>query len=221
VGDQQAALFGASLEPGELSLNIATGSQASILAETPEAGNYQVRPYFDGRYLHTITHIPAGRALNGLIALLGELAARQGTPLRNPWQHINAAVDGTATTDLVADLGFFHSAYGQTGSLRHLCEENLTVGHLFRAAFAHMSDNYTRSALRLSPERRWTRIVFSGGLAQKLPSLRDMILAKLGAAHRFAGDAEDALLGLLALSQQIEKAGSHDGGRMTPEPCRS
>lgn len=67
VGDQQAALLGAGLQPGEVSMNIATGGQVSILSASP-ASPAQVRPYFDGQYLHTITHQPSGRRLTAAVA---------------------------------------------------------------------------------------------------------------------------------------------------------
>ena len=59
VGDQQSALLGMALEEGELSLNIATGSQVSALTSNPTS-EAQLRPYFDRHFLSTITHIPAG-----------------------------------------------------------------------------------------------------------------------------------------------------------------
>ena len=75
--------------PAELSLNISTGSQVSLLTETPLPGNYQTRPYFAGRFLNTITHLPAGRSLNALVELLGELALAEGHVLRDPWSTIS------------------------------------------------------------------------------------------------------------------------------------
>jgi sugar (pentulose or hexulose) kinase len=85
IGDQQCALLGAALTPGELSLNIATGSQVALLRGELTSGDYQARPFFDGRWLNTITHIPAGRALEALVRLLSELSEGQGTPIADPW----------------------------------------------------------------------------------------------------------------------------------------
>jgi sugar (pentulose or hexulose) kinase len=200
VGDQQCALAGAALAPGELSLNIATGSQVSLLRDELAFGDYQVRPYFDGRWLNTITHIPAGRALALLVALLGELAADQGAELADPWGYIARAVEATPATDLQVDLAFFASAVGDRGAIANIHEGNLTVGHLFRAAFERMAETYALCARRLAPDEDWQRLVFSGGLAQRMPSLRASILGRLGAAHRDCATDEDALAGLLALA---------------------
>jgi len=66
IGDQQASLLGAGLKPGWVSVNLATGCQVSVLADV-FSQDVQTRPYFGsdlgGRYLHTVTHLPAGRLL--------------------------------------------------------------------------------------------------------------------------------------------------------------
>ena len=66
IGDQQAALYGAGLAENQVSVNLATGGQVSILAREFSTST-QTRPYFDGSYLHTITHLPAGRLLTNSI----------------------------------------------------------------------------------------------------------------------------------------------------------
>ncbi len=221
VGDQACAMVGALLQEGELSLNISTGSQASMISPALVRGDYQTRPFFDGRYLNLITHIPAGRALNTLVALLTELAEAEGVRLRDPWGTIArlAAETGLhergdsglygrghpAPTDLRVNLAFFASLRGDRGEIANIREDNLTVGHLFRAAFQDMAENYHACALRLSPAAAWERLVFSGGLALKMDVLRQVICDRFGAeqapaAHRLSPSPEDTLLGLLALA---------------------
>jgi sugar (pentulose or hexulose) kinase len=76
IADQQAALLGAGLEPGWVSVNLATGCQVSLLSDD-FGTSAQTRPYFGagfgGRYLHTVTHLPAGRLL------AAELRATRGS----------------------------------------------------------------------------------------------------------------------------------------------
>jgi sugar (pentulose or hexulose) kinase len=203
VGDQQAALLGAELNLEELSLNISTGSQASLLTPTLQSGDYQTRPYFGGRFLNTITHLPAGRSLNGLVDLLSELALAEGLKLREPWSTISTAVERTDSSDLDVNLAFFAGTLGDRGHIRNIQLRNLTVGKLFRAAFRHMADNYAQCAERLSPDKKWRSVVLSGGLPQKLPSLRQMIAERFAAPIRSVALAEDTLAGLLRLAQLI------------------
>ena len=212
VGDYQCALTGALLQAGELSLNISTGSQVSMLASSLEFGDFQTRPFFDGRFLKGVTHIPAGRALSALVKLLSELAEAQahagreaGGPggravLADPWPYIARAAATAGPTTLQVNLAFFASSCGDRGAITNIREEELTVGHLFRAAFQNMADNYYACALRLSPERSWRNLVFSGGLAQKIEVLRALICEKFGVPHRMCPTTEDTMLGLLALA---------------------
>lgn len=203
VGDFQAALAGAMLREGELSLNVSTGSQLSMLLPRFGTGAFQTRPYFDGQFLATITSIPAGRALNALVALLSELALAQGLPLADPWAYINAQASAVGEASLAVDLSFFKSALGSEGTLRHMREDNLRVGELFAAAFDNMADSYARLAERVDPQRVCKQIVFSGGLVQKLPPLRERIVRRLALPWRMAPSDEDALFGLLLLGRRF------------------
>jgi sugar (pentulose or hexulose) kinase len=200
VGDYHCAQVGAFLQDGELSINISTGSAVIQVARGCEFGDFQTRPWFDGRYLKTVTHIPGGRALTALVRLLTELAVAQGLTLRDPWEYILAEAERVPATALRVNPAFYYGPMGDSGAITHVREENLTVGHLFRAAFEGMAENYERCAARLSPKRDWERIVFSGGVALKIPLLRQFICQRLGGEHRLAASEEDTLLGLLVLS---------------------
>ncbi len=200
IGDYQCAILGALLHDDELSLNISTGSQVSLLKPEVTFGDFQTRPFFDGRFSITVTHIPAGRALNALVKLLSELATVQGINLAEPWEYITQEAEKVTSTKLQAQLAFYSSACGDEGALTHLREEELTVGHLFHAAFESMAENYWGFAKRLSPELAWNGLVFSGGLAQKIDFLRKMICDRFGTTtYRLSPVAEDTLMGLMAL----------------------
>jgi sugar (pentulose or hexulose) kinase len=200
VGDHQCAITGAFLGYHELSLNVATASQVTMLTPELALGNYQTRPFFDGRFMNTIARIPAGRSLNVLIELLTELPRAQGLTLQDPWAYIEAAVLATPATNLRVDLSFFASSVGDRGEIANIQEDNLTIGHLFRAAFEQMANNYYACGLRLSPGRDWRNLVFSGGLVQKLAPLRQIIRDKFQLDYRLCASSEDTLLGLLALA---------------------
>jgi len=199
IGDYQCAILGALLRSDELSLNISTGSQVSLLKPKVEFGNFQTRPFFDGRFSITITHIPAGRALNALVKLLSELATAQDIELSDPWAYITQEAAKVMPPKMRANLAFYSSASGDEGALTHLQEDELTVGHLFHAAFQSMSENYLTFAQRLSPEKSWDGLVFSGGLVQKIDVLRQMICDQFGIKHRVSPVEEDTLLGLMVL----------------------
>jgi sugar (pentulose or hexulose) kinase len=209
IGDYQCALAGALLSEDELSLNISTGSQVSRLTNQLVLGDYQTRPFFDGKFTNTFSHLPAGRSLNVLVDLLGEFAHQSGTPIPDPWEYIALAAGAVDHTDLEVNLSFFPGPCGHMGSISNIREKNLTVGTLFRASFERMAQNYYDCALRIWPDRSWNNIVFSGGLASKLKLLRKIIEQRFQTSSRLCPLEEDALLGLMVLARAFShRAGS-------------
>ncbi|MBM3878016.1 MAG: hypothetical protein FJ386_15115 [Verrucomicrobia bacterium] len=200
VGDYHVSQVGALLEADELSVNVSTGSAVIRIADGCETGDFQTRPWFDGRYLNTITHLPAGRALNAMVHLLTELATAQGVTLGDPWDYIHAGASRADGAGLQVNPAFYPGNAGDHGAVLNLREDNMTVGHLFHALFAGMAENYAKCAARIAPGRDWSRLVFSGGVALKNAVLRQLICARLGDAHRLAPSDEDTLFGLLVLS---------------------
>jgi sugar (pentulose or hexulose) kinase len=207
VGDHQCAVLGTLLRPDELSINVSTGSQVGILApDFARSLDYETRPYFGadfgGRFLKAVIHIPAGRALNALMKLLCELAEAQGLTVPDPWAYIEHAASSASADDasLRVNLAFFPSSCGDAGSIENIHEDQLTVGHLFRAAFQNMAGNYHACAQRLAPDTTTRRLVFAGGLVQKMPPLRDTILQQFHTPYRFPPTSEDTLMGLLLLA---------------------
>lgn len=114
VADQQASLLGAGVGYGEIaecvSVNLATGCQVSVVSGE-RASRSQLRPYFDGTWLHTVTHLPAGRLLAAAVQRetggvgpeqwlqAAELASSPG-PVQESVRTIVAAI-----TDAVGVLG--------------------------------------------------------------------------------------------------------------------
>lgn len=220
VGDYQCALVGALLREDELSLNISTGSQISRLVRECKFGDYQTRPYFDGKFLITFTALPAGRALNVLVDLLCELARAQGVELSDPWDWIVKATSKLPDTDLEVELDFFGPACLVRGQITNIRGSNLTVGHLFRAAFKQMAERNFESASRLWPEGTWQNLLFSGGLPSKLEVLREVIQRRFDSPYRIAPYSEDTLFGLLILASAFSGR-SASVQTMTQEVCSS
>jgi sugar (pentulose or hexulose) kinase len=201
MGDYQCALVGALMQEDELSINVSTGSQVSRVKVGLTLGDYQTRPFFDGKFTSTISHLPAGRSLNVLVDLLSELASAHGVGLQDPWPYIGSAASRAGRSDLKVKLSFYPGPAGDSGSISNIREQNLTVGTLFRAALEDMVDNYYASALRVWPEKGWRRLVFSGGLTSKLELLRELLQERFQAEYRQAPVTEDTLFGLLVLAK--------------------
>lgn len=202
IGDQQAALMGIGLGPRELSINCSTGSQVSQVTPGFRPGDCQARCWFGGAFLNTVTHVPAGRSLSVLEALLTELPRAADLDMQGSWRLIAEATEAAeGTGGLSCDLGFFASAMGDRGRIESITTENLTVGNLFRAAFDFMADSYLACSRRLSPTPSWDSLAVSGGLVQAFPALRRRLAARFALPMREVGEQEETLMGLLALAR--------------------
>lgn len=199
-GDHQTALWGAGLERDELSSNASTGSQVSFRTTSFEPGAYQSRLFFGGDWLNTVTHLPAGRALNALVQLLTELSDAEGVKLQHVWENIARKTAEISDTTALANINFYTCPLGSSGSLSQLSIENLTVGNLFLAAIKTIADNYREVASQMVSSRTFHSLVLSGGLAQSLPRLVDFIRERFALPIREL-HGEDTLLGLLKLAR--------------------
>lgn len=204
TGDHQCSLAGTLLSDSELSINISTGSQVSMLTSDSTVGEFQIRPYFDGRLLKTITNIPAGRALTAIIKLLTEIGGDE-IELKKAYQTLFNKAAATPESDVEVNLAFFPGAIEGPGSFQNLNEGNLTVGHLARACLNQMATYYAQLATRIDADRSWNRIAFSGGIAQMSELLREMVAEKIGSPYRMAATSEDSLMGMMILGRVIAR----------------
>jgi xylulokinase len=202
VGDQQAALLGVGLLESEISVNVATGSQVSKVVTSSSMGPWQLRPYFYGKRLRTITHLPAGRALNSLVSMFEEVCPSPFSNREKVWELIAQKASSLDQVSTRINLSFFPCTTGYEGSIMHLKEEELTLGHLFLAAFRSMAENYGQVAEKLGSDNN-DIVVLSGGLVQKLPVLVREIRRAMQRECRLAPCREDALMGLLHLAEHV------------------
>ena len=99
-----------------------------------------------------------------------------------------------------AKICFFDCAMGNRGELTNLRESEMTVGHLFRAAFRNMADNYAICADRLAADRPWQRLGFFGRPgAEDRAACGKLICERFAVPYRYCPVPEDAMLGLLTL----------------------
>jgi len=200
VGDQQASLLGAGLKFGEISLNIATGSQVSCISNEALEGT-QTRPYFYGDLLTTVTHIPAGRALNVLLGLVTELTELS---MDDAWDLISQTASREQPFPLSIDLSFFPSITGDKGNIESILETNFTVGNLFSSASKQMTNVYAEYALLLNKAQEPETIVLSGGLVSRFKPLGTHIRKRFAQSTIREYEGEDASLGgLLQIANSL------------------
>ena len=202
IGDQQAALLGSGLiNEGELSFNLGTGAQVSTLVSELDCGKtYQIRPYFNGKYLKTLPHLPSGRACNVYIRFIQDLLNTLDIDFNEKqiWEKILDSVSDNQQYSLKIDLSFFENPLTDrtTGYIDEISEYSLTVSNLFGSVFESMSDNFVKAAKIITDINDINKIFFSGGVARKNKYLRNSILKKIGMDISYEVSEDETLSGL-------------------------
>ena len=187
IGDQQSALIGCCFKDAStLSFNMGTGAQVSRLTKNIVYGTYQVRPYFYGMYLITIPHIPCGRAINVFFRFIKDITVKFEKSISDEdiWNIINSCFDSIPqySNDLSCDLSFFENAITNNivGSITNISEYNLLIDNLMKSAFVQIANNFVSCSSNLNQDlSKFDNVLFSGGIAQRMPRLIDIIIEKL------------------------------------------
>lgn len=203
-GDQQTAILGCMAGPEDVVVNIATASQISVTTGRFSPGEYEVRPYFEQKYLNTISNMPGGRNLDVLINLLREAAERIGGAPVSAKQVWGAVLNGFEqdSRGLSVDMGFYDTPSNvEGGGISHIHPENLGIGPLFSAAFEAMARCYRENIRTLTgysaPEGG---LVFSGGVSWKTPQLLKVVGRETGLPYRLSSMPDEVFAGLFRAS---------------------
>lgn len=209
VGDQQAALLGAGLEKEQdLSFNLGTGAQVSkLVQELIYSAAYQIRPYFNHMYLKTIPYLPSGRALNVYVRFFQDILKHFQVEITSEelWKELLKAEKECSGTDLQCDMSFFENAVSDhsVGCIANIREYGLDLGSLMRGIFEQMGKNYIWAANIIEPEVKNVRkIIFSGGLARKIESIRKEIMVNYPQGVKVIITSNETLIGLYQYGNQ-------------------
>lgn len=184
IGDQQAALLGAGVESeSDLSFNLGTGGQVSrLMTDLRFSTTFQTRPYFYGKYLMSVPHLPSGRALNVYIRFFKDVLKAFGVEKSDAdiWRVLLEEERRCESSDMQCDLSFFQTPLTDhtVGSIENIGEYALRTGSLMKTVIRQMGENFVTVANQVEPDKtKVGRVVFSGGVAQKIEALRAHILS--------------------------------------------
>lgn len=204
VGDHQCSVLGAAPAPGQdANLNLGTGSQVGIV-DGPVDPAFEMRPYFDGRHLTAVTHIPAGRALSEYIGFLERIVTFAGGQA-DFWDALARIEPGQVEqATLQLDLAIFEGARGWTsgGAIAGVTEGSLDVDNYLAALLQAFARQYVDVLKALDPAANLRRVVLSGGIARQLPHLQQILAGSMRCEILPAVDLDESLLGLRSLALQ-------------------
>ena len=187
IGDQQASLYGSKLSENAIVVNIGTGGQVAALQPNDGADtNAQVRPYFDGKRIKTLTHLPAGRALTAYAEVLnseklGELDYESILKSRV------SEITNIAKRDIV---NFEEDVFRIPKPVNYQEKQNLSdeVAYQFFQVY--------RNAIKSLNCESMTSLIFAGGVGQRFLSLQESLGKEFKTAVHVADTNESTLQGL-------------------------
>ena len=205
IGDLQAALAGLDLQPDTLSLNLGTGSQVSRVVAVPDRGDAELRPFFNGTYLRTQTHISAGRSLAAFADLFDEIGHLSGGQSGGFWRAAESlTVDDVLQSKIMVDLAMFEGAwqFKQGGSISRLQENRMSARDVVAGICRGWITQYPTAADLVDPFFETHKITLSGGLPRRLGWVAPVAEQLLGRPARLAPFSTDETLhGLAALAR--------------------
>ena len=206
VGDHQCSVLGSALAPtSAANLNLGTGSQLAVIDCPIQTADVEIRPYFGGRRLTAVTHIPAGRALAEYIGFLADVA---GGGSDRFWERLAAITPAECqSSTLNFDLSVFPGArnFAGGGSIAGILEGELRLENYLASLLRAFVGQYVEVIEAFVVDGGLDRCVLSGGIARNLPNLAGMLAgrcADVGLELEVAAAAEldESLLGLRSLA---------------------
>lgn len=198
VGDHQCAVFGAGNDASSLSFNLGTGSQISLITDNPQPQT-DVRPFFNHNYLQTVTHIPSGRAFLEYVGFLESLC--ETTEIWNEFNTLSIAELEASTLEF--DLAIFQSAanFNNYQGIRNIREKSLNKKNYLASLLRCYAAQYVKILERFTIGKEVDKVILSGGIARRIPVLKEYFSKVLPYKISVAETDEETLIGLAHLSR--------------------
>ena len=197
IGDNQASVFSTLADENALLLNVGTGSQVSLVSDTPiTAENVETRPYFDGKYLIVGAALCGGRAYSLLKDFYAKVLRRVTNIDDGEVYGImsNMAESEDART-LSVDTRFAgtRSDPALRGSITDIGTDNFTPASLTRGVLDGMANELYTMYSAMGARR--CGVVGSGNGVRKNPALVRALEQKFGGKMIFPAHLEEAAVG--------------------------
>lgn len=204
IGDYQAALLGAGIKDNEdISFNLGTGAQVSIISDKPVfSDKYQVLPFFGGKYLFRVAHLPSGRALNVYFRFFKDVLNSFDVHIEDSeiWDTIlNNIKEDNSDNTISCSMGFFENSADSCtkGFIKDIGEFDLSFTNLVSAVMKQEADNFIKASYTVCDNREEIkRVIFSGGIAKKIDYIRQNIINSFNDGVEVVLALNETLIGL-------------------------
>lgn len=195
IGDNQAGVYAATT--GNIPLiSIGTSGQVSVVSDTSESRG-EVRPYFDGKFLHTGATLCAGSAYASLVDFISETVTSLGySPDRAAiYDYLNHAAE-SGSRGLTADTCFCGTRAdgSRRGDIRGIALDNFHPGALASSILYGIIDELYALYTSLNDSRP-DCIVGAGNALRRNKLLRRICSERFGLPLMLPVNVEEAACG--------------------------
>lgn len=197
IGDNQASVFSTLADENGILLNIGTGSQVSIISDTPViADNIETRPYFENKYLIVGAALCGGRAYSLLKNFYAEiLGYAESVDDNKVYEIMNKMLEKVEKPSITIDTRFAGTRKNPEicGSISGITTENFNPSQLTLGVLEGMATELFEMYRQMKSER--CGIVGSGNGVRKNPALVKVFEEMFGAEMKVPKHLEEAAFG--------------------------
>ena len=199
IGDNQASFFGSVQdETHSLLLNYGTGSQLSLVCNSPDTPGGEIRPYLNGQYLLCRSALCGGRAYAMLERFFAEFAAQAGYGDASQYETLNKLAKQAylTQTKLHVCTQFCGTREDPSlrGSITAIGEHNFTPGALALGVLQGMADEL-HDGFDPDAHPQINQMIASGNAVRKNPLLRRLLADTFSMPLSLPAHQEEAALG--------------------------
>ena len=195
IGDNQASVFSSLASDDDILLNVGTGSQVSVISDTPVKGeNIESRPFFDGKYLVVGAALCGGRAyslLKDFYAGIFEAAGITDIDVYAVMDKMLEKADGVLDVDTRFEGTRANPSL--SGSITGIRTGNFTAGNLTKGLLEGMVNELFNMYQNMNADKKG--IVGSGNGVRKNPQLVSAAEKKFGSEMSIPAHLEEAAYG--------------------------
>ena len=195
IGDNQASVFSSLASDDDILLNVGTGSQVSVISDTPVKGeNIESRPFFDGKYLVVGAALCGGRAyslLKDFYAGIFEAAGITDIDVYAVMDKMLEKADGVLDVDTRFEGTRANPSL--SGSITGIRTGNFTAGNLTKGLLEGMVNELFNMYQNMNADKKG--IVGSGNGVRKNPQLVSAAEKKFGSEMAIPAHLEEAAYG--------------------------
>lgn len=188
IGDFQSSLLGCDVSNNTLFVNMATGSQIASITNTIGESTFSYRPFFKDQYIKCITHIPCGRFLNIFNTFLISCGLSLWDELDKLKLEDIYSSNILVTTDIFKENGV---------NISNIQCNSFNLQNLIASIFKSFVWQYIN--IIKNNEFTFQNIYLSGGIAKRIPLIREILGKELNVAIEINPNEDDSISGILKL----------------------